>query len=62
MMTLLAIEYIHSAADPLMMNGEVFFYNQIVSRQYVTTELEKKNQIINELKAKEAELLQAADE
>ena len=49
-------------ADPSFTNSEVLLFNEKQARDYVISQLEAKNQKLNELRAKEAELLAVGGE
>jgi hypothetical protein len=48
-----------SASDPMMIESEALVYHEKIARDYVISELANKNKILNALKAREQELLQA---
>ena len=53
---------LYALADPYLQTSEAIVYQQVVSRRYVTETLEQKNKKLNELKARESELLKATSE
>ena len=49
---------LYGLADPWVQNSEAVLHQQVISRRYVTETLEAKNRKLNELKARQNELLQ----
>lgn len=61
-MVIAAVLGLYALADPYLQTSEAIVYQQVVSRRYVTETLEQKNRKLNELKAREKELLKATSE
>ena len=55
---MLFILALYAIADPWMQNAEAVIYQQVKVRQYVNGTLEAKNKKLNELKARQNELLE----